>query len=381
MQNELSEEQIFFLSVLKNYLQGNPLIISTSVNWDEVKSIADKHQLTAVFYYQTRNDIFKSAFISQLCRSTNFSIAIDKFKRAICEFQYIMIKGVTIAELYEVPELRTMGDVDVVIHRFDRSSIHDALLDNGFQFLGEAEGEWKYSINGFLFEVHDSLVHRRDEINELVDYFSNVWNFVKDDRSLDWSFHLIYLLVHLCHHLVGSGVGFRQFMDVAIVCKKCAIDWEFVVTELKKINLYQFSLVVFALIARWFEISVPIVKEEISEDFYIEATRKIFIDGVFGFANESNKNSKVAMIAHYSNTNLNKARRIFFRRSVFPKYEEMCYLPYCSYVRKSKLLLLPAWLHRIAYRAFNKRSRDNMVRQLSYDNTSARIEMLKKWGL
>lgn len=381
MHNELSEEQIIFLSVLKDYLHGNSSNFSENVNWNEVKLNADKHQLTAIFYYQTRNDIFKSAFALQLCRSTNFSLAIDKFKRSIDKFRYIMIKGVTIAELYEVPELRTMGDVDVVIHRSDRCGIHEVLEKNGFQFLGEAGGEWKYSINGFLFEVHDSLVHRREELDELVDYLSNVWNYVKNDGSLDWSFHLIYLLVHLRQHLVGSGVGFRQFMDIAIVCEKCTIDWDFVVTELKKIDLYQFSLVVFSLIERWFEISVPIVKEEITEEFYIEATRKIFTDGVFGLENESNKNTKIGRIAHYNNMSLNKARRTFLISSVFPKYEIMCRLPYCSYVKKSKLLLLPAWLHRIVYRAFNRESRNNIFQQLSYDNTSARIEMLKKWGL
>lgn len=381
MHNELSEEQIIFLSVLKDYLHGNSSNFSEFVNWNEVKLIADKHQLTAIFYYQTRNSIFKSAFVSQLYRSTNFDLAIEKFKNSISEFQYIMIKGVTIANLYEVPELRTMGDVDVVIHRSDRCSIHEVLEKNGFQFLGEADGEWKYSINNFLFEVHDSLVHRRDEFDDLLVYFSNVWSFVKKDGSLDWSFHLIYLLEHLRHHLVGSGVGFRQFMDIAIVCEKCTIDWDFVVTELKKINLYQFSLVVFSLIERWFEISVPIVKEEITEEFYIEATRKIFTDGVFGFENESNKNSKVGILMHYSNMNLSKAKRTFLINSVFPKYEIMCRLPYCSYVRKSRLLLLPAWLHRIVYRAFNKESRNNIFQQLSYDNTSARIEMLKKWGL
>lgn len=376
------EEQQFFISVLRDYLLEENTKVSDSLDWDIIKEFAESHQLSGVFYYQTRQQIFQNSFAFQICRFANFKQSISIFKEALKDYAYIMVKGAIIAELYPVPDLRSMGDVDILIHVDDRAAVHQALLSAGFKFLSDGEdlGEWKYSINGFLFEVHDSLVHRYEGKENLVDYFSNAWTYIEGNQ-LNWSFHLIYLIEHLRQHFVGEGVGFRQFMDVAIVSKKCDIDWNFVSCELGKINLYNFATVIFAFIKIWFEIEVPFETAKISEAFYVQATQKIFNDGVFGISNEDNLGKDLSFLMHYKEIDLKTAKKQYIFQRLFPSYKEMCYLPYCRYVKLSRILLPLAWIHRIIYRLFDRSSRDNMKMQLSSEGVLSRIEMLKKWGL
>lgn len=378
---QLTREQQFFIDTLKNYILENESAACEALDWNAIKKYADHHQVTAIFYKQTKQPIFQSAYASQLYRYVNFEKVIQSLKEALKDYSYAMVKGVTVSGLYPVPALRSMGDVDVLIHEEDGERICSALTDLGFELQMRWElGDWIYTKNGYIFELHDSLVHRYEGKEKLVEYFSHAWEYVKDGE-LTWSFHLIYLLEHLRQHFVGHGVGFRQFMDVAIVCKKCNIDWEFVSDELKKINLYDFASTVFAFINHWFELSVPFEKSEISEEFFIRASSKIFEDGVFGFDNEENQNTDLTFQMYYKGLEYKKAKKDYVIRTAFPEYEAMCKLPYCAYVKRGKVLLPWAWIHRIIYRAFNKKSRRSVKARLSKDRIEARMNMLKEWGL
>lgn len=378
---QLTNEQQFFIDTLKNYILEKESAICESLDWSVIKGYADNHQVTAIFYKQTKQPIFQGIYASQLYRYTNFEKAINSLKTALKDYNYAIVKGVTVAELYPVPALRSMGDVDVLIHESDRSDIHKALTDAGFKIQKRWElGDWIYSKMGYIFEVHDSLVHRYEGKEKLVEYFLHAWDYIEDGK-LSWSFHLIYLLEHLRQHFVGHGVGFRQFMDIAIVCKKCDIDWEFISKELKKIDLYDFAATVFAFIKHWFEISVPFEMAEISEDFFIRATRKIFEDGVFGYDNEENKDTDLTFQMHYKGIDYKTAKKKYIIQTIFQDYEAMCKLPYCAYVKRGKILLPVAWVHRFFYRAFNKESRKSMKARLSEDKIEARMNMLEEWGL
>lgn len=379
---QLTQEQQFFIKILKDYLLEKPSCVRQErVDWQQIKSYADRHQVTAIFYRQTKQKVFQQAYASQIYRYMNFEQEICAFKDALKAYRYLMVKGAVVASLYQNPELRSMGDADILIHPEDREDIHSTLLKAGFEFRkSSSSGEWEYLKSGFLFEVHDSLVHRYKGKENLVEYFSHAWDY-EENGQLNWSFHLIYLIEHLRQHFVGEGVGFRQFMDVAIVCRKCEIDWKFVTGELKKIGLDEFASTVFAFIESWFDIAVPFKAVILSEDFYIRATEKIFADGVFGFDNGENRETALSFSMHYKGLDFKTARKQYLLGKLFPDYEAMCCLPYCNYVKKSKIFLPVAWMHRIIYRAFNRKSRSLMKQQLSGDKVMARMDMMREWGL
>ncbi|NCU27417.1 hypothetical protein EOM86_11990, partial [Candidatus Nomurabacteria bacterium] len=61
-------------------------------------------------------------------------------------------------------------------------------------------------------------------------------HFIVNGR-LDDSFHFVFAIYHLCKHFMNSGVGFRQFVDVAVLIKNDdRINWMWTENKLKEIG-------------------------------------------------------------------------------------------------------------------------------------------------
>ena len=379
--NKFTREEQFFIRVLKNFIHEEATESDPSLDWKLIKEYADRHQVSAIFYKQTKNEIFQGSYAFQLYHYQKVNQIIASLKEQLKDCDFIIIKGMTLAELYPTPALRSMGDIDILIHAEDRKKIHSLLLNGGFTFKGECiVSELKYEKMGYALEVHDSLVHRTFGKEELVAYFMQAWGYVKDGR-LDWSFHLIYLIEHLRQHFIGDGAGFRQFMDIAFVCEKGNVDWKFISEELKKIGLYEFAARVFAFLESWFEISIPFEKKELSEEFYYKACKKIFADGVFGFDNEENLGTAVARRMYNQKIGAKRAKLKYLLGCAFPPRRHMLRRSYCFYLQKHRFLLPVAWIHRFFYRIGNKKSRNFIKTQLVNETIKERLKLLKAWGL
>ena len=215
----------------------------------------------------------------------------------------------------------------------------------------------------------------------VVNYFSDVWKH-KIGNSFDWNFHFLYLLAHLRHHIISDGVGFRQFMDIAIATQNVDLDWEYVIKETKFLGLYSFMQKVLALNERWFNIATPI-QFSLDNIFLEKATQYILENGVFGFANSDNDNSKISQIAINQGKSATMARYSIMLRQLFPPLDIMKRLSFCSYLIRVPVLLPFGWIHRFVYKIFNREARisfyDNVLKK---DNVAIeRITLLKEWGL
>lgn len=182
--------------------------------------------------------------------------------------------------------------------------------------------------------------------------------------------------------MISEGVGFRQFMDIALFSRDSNLNWDWIRTKLIQLNLWKFLKIVFAFIQRWFDTNAPIEVEKIDDDFFEIATQKIFTGGVFGHDDQLNKNTGITKQAINSGTSLRNARKKYLIQQLFPNYKTMCLLPYCSYINKSKLLLPIAWAHRIIYRGSNYKFRESFADRINLNSDlQKRLSLLKKWGL
>jgi hypothetical protein len=317
-------------------------------------SIAEKHQLSAIIYYQSKNEQIKTAFASQMFFYTNRKQQINELRERLIGIDYVFVKGMEIAELYPVPGLRSMGDSDLLVRDNDYEKVHNVFIDLGYSFDKYHDEEWKYKKSSIEFEMHNHLIHVAPDDVESKQYFDNVWNHVVNNK-LDWNFHVVYLIKHLSRHLINGGVGFRQFMDLAIVAKKVSLNWKWIEKQLKKISLYDFATNVFGVINKWFEVRTPLAVN-VNDTFYELATQTIFLNGVFGKENDANKNP-IANKMYRNGESYSRARLKYFVNKLCPNYDYMANLSYCNYVRKTKALLVIAWVHRWIIKGIDKKSR------------------------
>lgn len=380
----MTTEQFFFLSVLSDHLHRKLTAIPATLNWNEISSIAKSHQVEGIIYYQCKQPSLLPGYSSTLFYYTNREKTISALTKRLSDegIEHFIIKGASVATYYPVPFLRTMGDTDLVVQRENRGRTNEIMLELGFQNQSCFDDrEWVYYKGNMEFELHDYLVYTEDvNQDKHVAFFNDFWKYVHDGE-LDPNFHFLFLLLHLRKHLMNSGVGFRQFMDVAVMMQQ-DLDWNWIAEQLRELELLDFCQTVMGLIKKWFDISaqVPFLTKEISEGFCEEATDAVFKNGVFGFDNVENNNNVVI------NANLSgKSGLVVAIHRLFPSYKTLCTVPHYSFLRGKPWLLPVAWLYRIARTAAQGKTKNRMKfiadSFVDREKIEKRNEELKQWGL
>lgn len=207
---------------------------------------------------------------------------------------FLLLKGFVVRGYYPVPELRSFGDVDIIIHKEDRQR-SDALMQSlGFRRVEDWEPSYTYVRGGDTIELHSRVIgFDVSDKADFVGYFSNIWQHARPARvvalphayELKPEFHFLYLLTHIAKHISRSGAGVRMYLDLAFFIRHFgdSLDWDWVVQELEKLRLTDFANVALAAVERWFGVECPFplagVADEVLEDF----TEFTLSGGVYGY--------------------------------------------------------------------------------------------------
>lgn len=382
----MTKEQKFFIQILADHLNGRETKCNDVLDWNIIHDYARKHQVSSIVYTQAKDYMpaetltaFRQETIATIYNATirdnDFATVTKELKED--NIPFFIIKGPAVAALFPNPKLRSMGDIDLVVHHEDREKCHNIIINSGYKCISKQDDrEWQYYKNNMELELHDRLVYD-EAVNEKGqdEFFNDCWKYVHEGQ-LDWNFHLLFLIFHLRKHFMNSGVGFRMFMDLAVVAEKAHIDWYILEDNLKKAGMFEFAKKCYGFIGRWFGICVPITAA-IDDAFFEEATQKIFADGVFGFDNYENK----------TNISVNKVRNNKYPKlsllhlsvkECFPSWKLLSGTSTYKYLRNNKLLLPSAWIHRL-YRNVGKRK--TKMKVATAHKYEERMLMMEKWGL
>ena len=374
-------EQSFFIKILYDFINKEKTAeIPKNLSMEIIASYGKKHEIQAILYYQTKLPILKEAYYSTLYINTNRADLIQQLKEQF-EFPYFIIKGVEIAELYPVKALRTMGDIDIVVHAEDMEKANAIFLNQGYHNKSKKlESEWHYSKGKMEFELHNQLLYT-ENVNDSEQqlFFNDCWNYCNNNQ-LDWNFHFLFLISHLRKHFMNKGVGFRQFMDIAIVSKYCELNWTWIEDKAAEIKLLPFLRIVLTFCNRWFGTTTSMKLIDITDEFFETSTLKIFEDGVFGFCNEENASSE-AVNLYRKNGRIGMLKATLHQ--IFPRYREMKVMKEYAFIDGKPFLLPVAWMYRILIKGKNKKSVKAKLGKTfaSGETIEKRKELYKQWGL
>ena len=395
----MTKDQSFFLQVLRDHLRGVQSCPPEDRDWTAILSWARAHKVGGIFYVQCAAMIrdpvllqqFNAAFGAEITHSVNLRADYEELRRLLSAngIPFIPVKGAVLASFYPNPELRTMGDVDLLVRQEDRERIRDCLLPFGFSNTKWAEGEWHYQRNRSVFELQSALMDRNDagvgRMNEYFDGFLPHAVFSDGcEGSLEPEFHFLYLVAHIAKHLRWYGVGFRQFYDLAVFMERSglALDWTHIRAEAADIGLERFLLCCLALNARWFGVPSPYETDCVSDDLFESFTDKIFSDGVFGFENETNQIQFVERESRRSRLPMPLLKLKASAKLAFPPYADLITSEKYAFLRGKPYLLPYAWVRR-AVRGRDSARRQELAAVLhaKQDDIDAREAQKKELGL
>lgn len=388
----MTNEGKYLIQVIADFLNERKSRFPAELDWNAFVTLAVKHQVAGIVFYQCGDflpaeihSVLEKQYFASVYYHANRQADIDKLDPLLKEADvpYFIVKGIVVSEYYPVPELRTMGDTDIIVHTEDRPKVRDIMLETGFETESISKNEWHFVHRNLPYELHDHLLYD-ENVNDqrFMDFFNDCWKYVDHDQ-LDPGFHFLFLLIHLRKHLMGWGVGFRQFMDVAVMAKnEKNLNWKWIQEKLEELQLTEFASVCFSLIDRWFDLSLPINGKSLDDSFYKEATASILANGIFGFDNQENAtNSSVNDIRKKPVSQMTIITNGF--RQIFPSYQKMCLSDRYRYLDGRPYLLPVAYVHRFIY-ALSHFSEKKYVLDGYFPSKSEvqkRKDYLDQWGL
>lgn len=213
--------------------------------------------------------------------------------------RYVVVKGQTLAALYNDKGYRQSGDIDFYVHPDDWEKTYEICSEayhiETVDTHSEKHVEWESG--GVVYEMHKMLNDFSSKKHQL--YWDEV--IMKEARLYPWSvsingydvptlaptYNAIYVFVHLFFHLISEGVGLRHFIDWGVVLEKRSddIDKELLGRHLEGIGLLKAYTGLGAVMTDYLGFPVEMFPLEISEKDHKGAERlmeNILQSGNFG---------------------------------------------------------------------------------------------------
>ena len=255
------------IALLKAAVTGQAQILPEGFTLADLGSFIARHQIAAMIYegavlcgIDPGEPVMQSLF-QRYCRAMQQSERqMAQFGR-ICqafdaaEVDYMPLKGCRMRALYRKPELRTMGDADILIRVSQYDRIKPIMEGLGFEEGGETDHELLWNAPGLHVELHKRLVPSYDE--DYYAYYGDGWQFAKEKNGTCYAMtkedQMIYLLTHFTKHFRGGGIGCRYVVDLWVYRRANPdLDENYIVAELEKLWLKQFYHSILGLIDCWF---------------------------------------------------------------------------------------------------------------------------------
>ena len=247
-------------------------IDALTVDWTAVLEEAKRHKVTALLYPAIRSmDGVSEAIFNKVCGTAitvaAASEAMLKEQRRILDLleahqiPCAVLKGTSVAYLYPHPELRTIGDIDILVDEDKLDYACSVLQEHEFAPTYTAEKHLCLQKGAVWVEMHRmvSVFPESEKGRFTKQYMTDAMHHTQTAEidgirfpMLSGSYQIISLLAHMEQHLATSGIGLRQVCDWAVTAhalRNC-FDGESLAL-LERCGLLQFAKIMTRLCERY----------------------------------------------------------------------------------------------------------------------------------
>lgn len=262
--------------------------------------------------------------------------------------RHMPLKGCVVKYLYPSPDMRTMGDTDILVDPEQMDEITQAFVADGFAFYGDGDLHTNLKRGKAHFEFHRALVNT--SYKNLTAYFGSGFDRAVKCEGSQYRYKLsredmyIFLLAHLAKHYRYGGTGIRTVLDLYVYRRAYPeLDMNYIYAETAKIGLDRFQRKAEKIADDWFGGSF--------DGSFDSVSGYIISGGTYGMKDRNIVNEMINNSEGKSIT-AGKIKSIF--SMIFPNYELMSEL--FPVLKKYKFLLPLMWIARWFKSVFGKNS-------------------------
>ena len=256
------------LTLIKCAITESPQHLPASFSLEAAEAFAAKQQLVPLVYtgalvcgIPAGEPLMQRMFQTYLkltIHSERQMAAIHRLCRSFEENQidYLLLKGCIMKPLYPKPELRYMGDADILIRMEQYPKIIPLMEALGYERKEETNHELPWNSQALFVELHKMLIPSYNK--DYYAYFGDGWHFAKKAEGYRYVYSaeddFIFQFSHFAKHYRNGGIGCRYVLDLWIFRRaNPQLDESYIRTELKKLHLLEFYENILRLIQAWFE--------------------------------------------------------------------------------------------------------------------------------
>lgn len=168
---------------------------------------------------------------------------------------YLPLKGCVMKPMYPAPELRVMGDADILIRQEQYERIIPMVEAMGFRLnrTGQHEYEWRNDV--LVLELHQYMISPAE--TDLFSFFGTGWERAVRQEGSCWCMTLedmwIFLFAHMAKHYRNCGIGSRHMVDLYVFRRTHPeLNESQVEAAMKKLGLLEFYRNILRLLEVWF---------------------------------------------------------------------------------------------------------------------------------
>lgn len=187
---------------------------------------------------------------------------------------FLPLKGCNMRPLYPRPELRYMGDADILIRTEQYDRIRPVMEALGFQEDSETDHELVWKSAGLYVELHKHLIPSYTK--DYHDYFGNGWQLAKPASGSRFRMspedEFIFLFIHFAKHYRDGGAGCRYVLDLWLFLRKYPeLDTAYIRRELTMLRVAEFYNNILRLMDSWFNGGEADALTDFMTDFIISS--------------------------------------------------------------------------------------------------------------
>jgi len=245
-------------TLIKNAVTEDKQLLDSHVEWEQILSVAKTAHIvplvcSGIHPQQEMVESVKKTFLHITYQSMvvqrSQSAAMHKLESLFREngIDYMPLKGMVLKDLYPQSQMRSMGDLDILIRLDQYSSIRKLLLANDFVEGQETDHEliW-YKKPYAQIELHKHLIPSYND--DYYAYFGDGWKLAElTDSPCKYAMsvenEMIYIFTHFAKHYRDGGIGIRHLVDLWVYRRAHPnMDQQHICRELEKLGLKVFYL-------------------------------------------------------------------------------------------------------------------------------------------
>jgi len=293
------------------------------------------------------------------------------------EIDYLPLKGCRMKTLYPKPELRTMGDADILIRDEQYGKVESLMTSLGYTLVHKNQHDYGWQREDLMVELHRYLIS--PTIPRLHRYFGNGWDRAIRETEYRYDFSpedtFLYQFVHMTKHYQGQGIGSRHILDLYVYLRADPdMDDAYIEAELEKMHLQTFYRNIRRVLQVWFEDGIPdAVTDHITE----------FIFSAGSWGTRENGACTEVLLRSQAKGKPHNSRLDSLLRMIFPSIKD---LEWRYPVLKKAPWVLPAvwvarWIDVLLHRRWAVATKMTVASKLTDDKVLARQRALSYVGL